>query len=50
MADNSGGVGALGVLVGALIMLVIGGGLLFATGKVGNNSGPTIKLELPKPK
>jgi hypothetical protein len=50
MADNSGGgIGVLGVLVGALIVIVIGGGLLFATGNLGNNnSGPSLKVELPK--
>jgi hypothetical protein len=31
MAENgSGGVGVLGVLVGALIVIIVGGGLLFA--------------------
>ncbi|MBI3704624.1 MAG: hypothetical protein HY244_12465 [Rhizobiales bacterium] len=54
MADNgSGGVGVLGVLVGALIVVVVGGGLLFATGKFPGQSGgggtSTVKLELPKP-
>lgn len=49
MADNSGGVGVMGVLVGALIVIVVGGGLLFASGKIGNNnSGPSLKVELPK--
>ena len=35
MADNSGGggIGVLGVLVGALIVVLVGGGLLFATGR-----------------
>lgn len=48
MADNSsGGVGVLGVLVGALIVIVVGGGLLFATGTIGSKSS-TVKLELPK--
>ena len=49
MADNNsgGGIGVLGVLVGALIVIVIGGGLLFATGNLGNNTS-TVKLELPK--
>jgi hypothetical protein len=51
LADNSGGVGVLGVLVGALIVLVIGGGLLFASGKLGNpGGGNTLKIELPKAK
>jgi hypothetical protein len=47
MAEDSGGVGMLGVLVGALLVLVIGGGLLFATGNLGNNTS-TVKIELPK--
>ena len=52
MADNgSGGVGVLGVLVGALIVVVVGGGLLFATGKFPGSSGSntsTLKIEVPK--
>jgi hypothetical protein len=48
MADgNSGGVGVLGVLVGALIVIVVGGGLLFATGDIGQKSS-TVKIEMPK--
>ena len=48
MADgNSGGVGVLGVLVGALIVIIVGGGILFATGTLGGKSS-TVKLELPK--
>ena len=52
MADNSGGVGVLGLMVGALIVIIVGGGLLFATGKFPGSSGgntSTVKLELPKP-
>jgi hypothetical protein len=51
MADNggSGGTGVLGVLVGALIVVVVGGGLLFATGIIGGGSKTsTLKVELPK--
>jgi hypothetical protein len=49
MADNgSGGVGVLGVLIGALIVIVVGGGLLFATGNLGGKSSSTVKVELPK--
>ena len=44
---NSGGVGVLGVLVGALIVIVVGGGILFATGNLGQKSS-TVKVELPK--
>jgi len=49
MADNSGGMGVLGVLVGALIVAVVGIGILFATGTLGNKSNTsTLKVELPK--
>jgi hypothetical protein len=47
MSDNSGSVGIMGVLLGALIVVVVGGGLLFATGNLGNQSS-TVKIELPK--
>ena len=48
MADgSSGGVGVLGVLVGALIVIVVGGGILFATGNLGQKTS-TVKIELPK--
>jgi hypothetical protein len=48
MSDNSGGIGVMGVLIGALIVIVVGGGLLFATGMVGNSNTSTVKLEVPK--
>jgi hypothetical protein len=50
MADgNSGGIGVLGVLVGALIVIVVGGGILFASGNLGGKSGgPSVKIEAPK--
>jgi hypothetical protein len=47
MADNNGGMGIAGVLIGALLVLVVGGGILFATGNLGNNTS-TVKIELPK--
>ena len=48
MAEGSGGgVGVLGVLVGALIVIVVGGGILFATGTIGSKTS-TMKVELPK--
>ena len=48
MADNTGGgIGVLGVLVGALIVVVVGGALLFATGNLGSKSS-SVKVELPK--
>jgi hypothetical protein len=49
MADGSGGgIGVLGVLVGALIVIVVGGGILFATGTIGGSKSPSVTLELPK--
>ncbi|HEX3708962.1 MAG TPA: hypothetical protein VHV56_03650 [Pseudolabrys sp.] len=47
MAEGSNGVGVLGVLVGALIVVVVGGGLLYATGTIGHHHTAGIKIELP---
>ena len=47
MAENSGGMGVMGVLVGALIVIVVGAGILFATGTIGSKTS-TVTLELPK--
>lgn len=48
MPDGSGGIGVMGVLVGALIVVLVGGGLLFATGTIGGSKSSTVTLELPK--
>jgi len=50
MADNgSGGIGVLGVLVGALIVIVVGAAFLYASGNLGGPSNTaTLKLEAPK--
>jgi hypothetical protein len=50
MADNSGGVGVLGVLVGAILVVMVGVGVLFATGHLGDRGSNTaaIKIEAPK--
>jgi hypothetical protein len=51
MADNgSGGIGVLGVLVGALIVVIVGAGLLFATGNIGGGGkdSATLKIDVPK--
>jgi hypothetical protein len=47
MAENSGGIGVMGVVVGALIVAVVGTGVLFATGTIGSKTS-TVKVELPK--
>jgi hypothetical protein len=38
----------MGVLVGALIVIVVGAGILFATGTIGGSKSTTVTLELPK--
>ena len=49
MADNSGGMGLAGVLIGALLVVVIGGGLLFMTGVIGGKQNtPSVSITLPK--
>jgi len=50
MADSdSGSSGVLGVLVGALIVIVVAGGILFATGMIGSDTRTTnVKVDLPK--
>lgn len=49
MAEGSSGNGVLGVLVGALIVVMVGAGVLYATGNLGNGGGTkTLKVELPK--
>ena len=45
---SSGGIGVLGVLIGALIVIAVGGGILFATGNLGGSKSTTLKVELPK--
>jgi hypothetical protein len=53
MADSgSGGIGVLGVLVGALVVILVGGGILYATGNLGGGGGgkATVNIEVPKPK
>ena len=48
MADNGGSIGVLGVLVGALLVIVVGGAVLYATGMIGSKNSVTIQL--PKAK
>jgi len=48
MADNSGGMGLAGVLIGALLVLVVGGGLLLFTGVIGGKQDSTVSITLPK--
>jgi hypothetical protein len=46
MADDSGASGLLGVLVGAILVLIVGIGVLYGTGMIGSNSA--IKIETPR--
>jgi hypothetical protein len=44
MANNDGNSGLLGVLLGGLLVLVVGGAVLYATGVIGNKNSVTIQL------
>jgi hypothetical protein len=48
MADNSGGMGLAGVLIGALLVIVIGGGLLMMSGVIGKQNNSTVSIQVPK--
>lgn len=48
MADNSGGIGIAGVLIGAILIIVVGGALLMMTGVIGNQNASRVSIELPK--
>ena len=48
MADNSGGIGIAGVLIGVLLVVVIGGGLLMMTGVLGSRDTSSVSIQLPK--
>ena len=45
MANNGGGsIGLLGVLLGGILVLIVGGAVLYATGVIGNKNSVTIQL------
>jgi hypothetical protein len=44
---NSGTNSMLGVMIGALIVIVVGGGLLYATGMVGGPKTTTVNVTAP---
>lgn len=44
MADNGGGIGILGVLIGVLLVVAVGGAVLYATGMMGSRDSVTITL------
>ncbi len=47
MTDSSDGAsGILGVLVGVVLVILVGGAVLMATGKMGN-SGPSFTISIP---
>ena len=45
--DSGGGIGVLGVLVGALIVIVVGGAILAANGNFSSKTS-SAKIEMPK--
>jgi hypothetical protein len=48
MADDSGGMGMAGVLIGALLIIVIGGAVLMMTGVIGNQQNSAVSISVPK--
>lgn len=48
--DSGGGMGVLGVLVGALLVIVVGGAILLASGMVGERSTRTSNVDVKLPK
>lgn len=47
MAESSdGATGILGVLVGVVLVILVGGAVIMATGKTGN-SGPNFTISIP---
>ena len=49
MADNSGGNSFLGVIVGALLVVVLGIGAYVVLGHNAQPSGPSLHVTLPAP-
>jgi len=47
MAEDAGGTGVLGVLVGAMLVLIVGFAVLYATGTIGSKNA-SVKIEVPK--
>jgi hypothetical protein len=45
---NTGNNTMLGVLLGAVIVIVVGGGILYATGVVGGAKTPTVNVSVPQ--
>ncbi len=50
MAQDQGGMGILGVLVGVLVVIVVGGAILFATGMLGERTTRTSNVDINLPK
>lgn len=46
MADN-GSSSALGVIVGAMLVVFIGAGVLMMTGALGQKAGPSFTIKMP---
>jgi hypothetical protein len=53
LADGNGNTGTntiLGVLLGAVIIILVGGGILYATGVIGGpKTAPTVNVSVPQP-
>lgn len=49
MADGGAG-GVLGVLVGAILVIVVGAAVLMMTGHLGGGSAPSVSIKVPDAK
>jgi len=47
MSDGSGASGILGVIVGAILVVVIGAGVLMYSGKLSGGGGTNVTLKVP---
>ena len=47
MSDGSGASGILGVIIGAILVVVVGAGVLMYSGKLGGGGGTNVTLKVP---
>jgi hypothetical protein len=50
MADNNGANVGMGLIAGILLLMLLGVGFLFATGKINVNGGKDVNVKIEAPK
>ena len=50
MADNNGGNVGMGLIAGILLLMLLGVGFLFATGKIDLDGGKDVNVKIEAPK